>query len=291
LEPQSKAQYDSTWDRYLQFVRKHLRKHYSLVSKQEFPQFVTYMHNNDAKAGTIRSAVAAISFNYEAQLLPSPTDSFTVKKLLLAYGKTDGPQVIRNPIVKSVLEKIMKALPHMIKDKYECIMLLSLFSLMYAALLRISEVSYSSKSKHNLKANNVLLVGNKNSNVIRLDMKSCKFSKGPIAPMLIKRNAICPVICPVAAYQAYIDVRPSSKFAFSNKYGSPITPAYVRKTLRSILTRIKHKSTEFNTHSFRIGRATDMYTAGSSDIQIAKAGRWNSKAFLKYIKPQLIQLA
>jgi site-specific recombinase XerD len=291
LEPQSKAQYDSQWSRYVRFARSHLNKHYSSVNKKEFPQFVAYLHNKKVKAATIRSAVSAISFNYEAKFLPSPTDSFAVKKLLLAYGKTDAPQIIRNPILQSVLLKVMRAVPQVAKDKYERIMLLSLFSFMYAALLRVCEISYSNKSNHNLKKTQVLLEEYNNHKVIRVSMNSCKFSKGPIAPMMISHNTLCPAISPVSAYESYLSVSSSSKFAFSTKEGRPLTPSYVRKTLRAILVHINHKSTDFNTHSFRIGRATDMYTAGFSDIQIAKAGRWNSKAFLKYIKPQLIQLS
>ena len=47
---------------------------------------------------------------------------------------------------------------------------------------------------------------------------------------------------------------------------------------------------DFNTHSFRMGKATDMHNRGYSDAQIAKAGRWASNAFMRYIKPNVIIL-
>lgn len=291
LEPQTKSQYDSYWVSYVRFSTSILKKHYSQVSVQEFPQFVVHLHNKKVKAKSIRSMVSAIAFNYEARYLPPPTKSFAVKKLLLAYTKSDSPPVVRNPILQSVLLKVIRAIPTLVEDRYEAIMLISVFTLMYAALLRISEVAYTPKSNHNLRRKDVLIAEHSRQKVVNINMKSCKFSKGRIYPMQISTNFSCPEISPVKAYEVYSAIRPKAAFAFVGQDGRPLTPTYVRKSLRFILTSIKHKSLEFNTHSFRIGRATDMYVEGYSDLQISKAGRWNSKAFLKYIKPQLIKLA
>ena len=41
----------------------------------------------------------------------------------------------------------------------------------------------------------------------------------------------------------------------------------------------------FNTHSLRIGAATEAAAAGFSGHEIQKLGRWASRAFLTYIRP------
>ena len=222
--------------------------------------------------------------------MSSPTNSFAAKKLLLAYTRTDGPSTVRNPIVQQLLVRLVSAIPSIFRDRYEATMLESLFTMMYVALLRISEVSYTPKSSHNLRRKQLFLTHHKGQAVVKINMESCKFSKGQVFRMMVSPNMVSPQISPVESYQAYARIRPKADFAFVTKEGSPLSPAYIRASLRRVLDAINHKSLEFNTHSFRIGRATDMYANGYSDIQISKAGRWNSKAFLKYIKPQLINL-
>jgi len=60
--------------------------------------------------------------------------------------------------------------------------------------------------------------------------------------------------------------------------------------MQDILHMAGYSPKSFNTHSFRIGRATDMALEGCSDQQIKLAGRWKSYAFKDYIKPYLIRL-
>ena len=64
---------------------------------------------------------------------------------------------------------------------------------------------------------------------------------------------------------------------------------YVRKTLAKVLKLVGLNPTEYNTHSFRVGRATDMFKQGYREAQVCMAGRWNSKADKKYIKPQILR--
>ena len=62
----------------------------------------------------------------------------------------------------------------------------------------------------------------------------------------------------------------------------------VTTVLKSQLTHLNYDATLYNTHSFRIGRASDMATEGYSENQIAMVGRWNSDAYKRYIKPDRI---
>ena len=44
----------------------------------------------------------------------------------------------------------------------------------------------------------------------------------------------------------------------------------------------------YNSHSLRIGKATDMAKVGCSDYDIKSASRWKTNAFKAYIRPQEI---
>lgn len=189
-----------------------------------------------------------------------------------------------------ILKKLVFFIPKFSSSRYEARLLQALVTIMYAALLRICEVTYSAKSKHNLKKNEVQLVQTQKASYIRISMKTCKFSKGNLVPMRINPNPANPDVCPVRAFSAYLRLRPSSQYAFCAQTSAQITPKFVRQKMIALLKMAAQDSESFNTHSFRIGRATDMYRQGYSDLQIAKAGRWNTNAFLKYVKPQIISL-
>ena len=47
-------------------------------------------------------------------------------------------------------------------------------------------------------------------------------------------------------------------------------------------------TTRYNTHSFRIGRTTNMMLEGYSEAQIKVAGRWISNAFIRYSRPSIL---
>lgn len=291
LTVQSETQYKAHWSRFVGFTRTHLYKHYSQITSRDFSLYVAYLHNKPVKSSTIRSVVSAITFTYKSKGLSPPTDSFAVAKLLVAYAKTDKKQRVRNPLSAHLLYQLLKILPKVVADAYEVALLQALFTLMYAALLRICEVTHSKKSNHNLLTSNVYVESNAKGRHVRINMKSCKFSKGNLSPILVNQNQSRPLICPVIAFREYLRVRPISKFTFCHRDSTPLNPKFVRERLSLLLTNLGLNALHFNTHSFRIGKATDMYNQGCSDIKISKAGRWNSKAFLKYIKPNIISLA
>ena len=64
----------------------------------------------------------------------------------------------------------------------------------------------------------------------------------------------------------------------------PVRPAHVRSILRRILKTINLNYRLYDTHSFRMGRATDLRKAGFSIEDIKELGRWRSNAVYKYLK-------
>ena len=93
------------------------------------------------------------------------------------------------------------------------------------------------------------------------------------------------------SYVLYITLRGTSKgplFIKSNKV--PVNIKTFRDCLKFCINRSGFDDRRYNTHSFRIGRATDLSQEGASDSTIKSAGRWTSAAFKKYIKPAFVYL-
>ena len=99
-------------------------------------------------------------------------------------------------------------------------------------------------------------------------------------------------ICPVAAILAYIVSRGTNEglfFWLSN--GNPLTKHVFITRVHQALDALGLPQQLFAGHSFRVGAATAAAKAGIEDLIIQMLGRWNSAAFLCYIRTTKDQLA
>ena len=94
--------------------------------------------------------------------------------------------------------------------------------------------------------------------------------------------------CPVWWTQQYIKNRPpirnENEQLFIFQDGSNIQNTHLRNLLRSILNDLQLDPTLYDTHSFRIGRATDLFKFGTNIDKIKELGRWKSNAVYKYLR-------
>ena len=99
-------------------------------------------------------------------------------------------------------------------------------------------------------------------------------------------------LCPVSAVLSYIMVRGTTAgpfFKFSS--GTPLTKACFVSEVRRALEAVGLPYQDFARHSFRIGAATTAAKAGLEDSVIRALRRWNSNAYLSYIRTPREQLA
>ena len=99
-------------------------------------------------------------------------------------------------------------------------------------------------------------------------------------------------LCPVSATLTYMASRgPKPGPFFKFKDGKPLTTAKFSSSIREALQRIGLPYMNFAGHSFRIGVATAAAKVGLEDSTIWKLGRWNSAAFMTYIRTSQDKLA
>ena len=96
-------------------------------------------------------------------------------------------------------------------------------------------------------------------------------------------------ICPVAAILSFLSVRPTTLLGplFCFQDGSVLTRDRLVREVRAILRTQGVDASKFSGHSFRIGAAT----AGIPDHMIKMLGRWESSAYLFYVRTPPAQLA
>ena len=83
-----------------------------------------------------------------------------------------------------------------------------------------------------------------------------------------------PSICPISTLQSYLIIRPAFTgplFCHYNK--KPITRTQFVSVLHKALHFMGYPKNSFNSHSFRIGGATNLFINGTSEELIKQKGR------------------
>ena len=130
-----------------------------------------------------------------------------------------------------------------------------------------------------------------NPRVVRITIKQSKtdpFRKG--IDLYLGRTFTD--LCPVTSLMNYLfmgHTREGPLFRF--KDGRPLTRQCLVVAVREALQKAGVDQSRYCGHSFRIGAATTAAAKGMEDSIIKTLGRWNSLAYLQYVKIPRDQLA
>ena len=222
-------------------------------------------------------------------------DKLILNTLFLNACKRDNDaKRSRFPIKIGLLQVILYEVERLYANNqpYLEMMYKSMFTLAYYGLLRIGELT---ESPHVVKAKDVYVGTMKNK--IMLVLYSSKTHNKRSSPQTIKIDALDNYkmevgseksFCPFYICQTYSQMRngyltdDEQYFVFRDH--SPVKPYHVRKVLKKILRNIGLNPKLYGTHSFRIGRATDLLINKESVDHIKQLGRWKSNAVYKYLK-------
>ena len=193
---------------------------------------------------------------------------------------------VRLPIQKRLLDLILFELERKYHDQmYLEKLFKAIFSIAYYGLMRIGEIATGT---HPVKARDVHIGRNKNKILIVLfTSKTHGKESFPQKIKIEETKEKDKFFCPFKLMRDFLAVRGNyikdSDPFFIYGDGTPVKPEQVRKTLRNILETLNLNPSLYDTHSMRIGRASDMANFGYSASQIRQAGRWRSNAMFKYI--------
>ena len=189
-------------------------------------QFIAYLSIRNYSPSSIASYISAISFVHKSNNLTDPTNSFLIKKILKGAHNLKGRKDVRLPITKDILIKLMNALPFVIQNVDNQLLLISMFALAFYAFLRIGEIT----TKNHLNGSKVLQVSNVSFNAEDNDINGLSVvftnykhsdlhAKTIVIPLEIGNAA-----CPGKAVHNYLSTFSHTKDSlFQFHCGSPVT--------------------------------------------------------------------
>ena len=283
----SKTVYRRAWALYNEFLSciNNEESHAVVIplTSQKVLEFISYLHLNRLASATITTYITAISFVHKMANQYDPTAVFCVQKILSAINKIHGKQDSRLPITLILLSRLTLCLPNSVRTKYHRTLLQAMFTTAFFGLCRIGEITKQPDGVVSLEFNQIQI----NSLFLTLSITHFKHNKAqrPILLKIFRQDDQS--ICPVFAMLNYMNVRPNVDgplFCFPD--GKAITRNFFTKNLKSCLTCCGMDTKQYSSHSFRIGGASYLASLGLSDTQIKTMGRWDSYAFLRYIRNQ-----
>ena len=245
--------------------------------------FVTFLFKHNKLSLTyIKSHLSGISYLFKSHCIDDPTKKHPVMQIIKAYDKLSSANSTRKPITHDILANLLFYVEHCYSNAYYRHSLFSLYTLMYRLALRISEIcDYSEHFSHALQYKACTV--HTSTNTIEITLYSYKHSTSKSTFLVKCSNTF------LHHFLSYLSLRgPHSGPLFCHKNGAPFTRNFVLKHLRSALRSAGLNDTYYNTHSFRSGLATDLATQGCSESKLAIIGRWKSRAYQSYIRPQTI---
>ena len=255
------------------------------------------------KSSTVRSYVSAIKAVLRKDGYEWSDDKVLLSTLTKSCKLKNDTVKTRLPIQQGLLDLILFDIRRKFETQpYLEAMYITAYLFAYYGLMRVGEIA---DSQHSVKAKNVHESKSKNKILIILyTSKTHGIDKNPQKIKLIGKNYLEVLditnkqfsskgqkmgkFCPVEWARKYITMRgprlhdDENLFRFSD--GSNIQAHHLRELLRSTIKSFGLDPSLYDTHSFRIGRATDLFKQNTSVDNIKHLGRWKSNAVYKYLR-------
>ena len=253
--------------------------------------YIGYLVDQKRQSQTIRSYVSAIRAVLRDDGIKLSEDSFLLSSLTRACKLHNDKIRTRFPIHKDLLHVVIRCIRETIykNQPYLSSLYSALMSTAYYGLFRVGEVTTGT---HPIQAKDVYLADNKKKMLFILHTSKTHNKGNKPQRVTISASGNGSKIqeyCPFEILQKYISMRPGritkneSFFVFRDR--TPVTPNQFRKILQKALKKAGIKSDFYCTHSFRIGRSTDLYKKGISVETICKLGRWsNTNSVYTYLR-------
>ena len=259
--------------------------------------FVTYLVHQKYKSQTVKSYISAIRGVLALEKIKLNEDKFLLASLTQACKLKNDHIRARFPIYRDLLAIIIKKTKdhfETLNQPYLAMLYCTVFVTMYFGLFRVSEIS---SGEHPVRVRDVYIRGNKNKILflLRSSKTHGKGSKPQLVKISSKNNDKLlkktkghgSHLCLYTLLRNFIARRPryhslSEPFFIFRDY-QPLKPVHVRTILKTVLTLANFQSHLFNTHSFRIGRSSDLLKLGVPVNTIKKLGRWKSNIVYNYL--------
>ena len=240
------------------------------------------------QSSTLKSYVSAIKSKLIADDYPWNDKLVLMNALTGKCRKKNDRYRPRLPIKRRLLHRLLNQISSFFSDQpYLKLLYKTMFCIAYYGMFRVGEIT---QSTHTIKAKNVHI--NRVKNKILIIMFTSKTHGRGHRPQRIKINSETnnnnSKYCPFQLLRNFLQQRGgydnSQEPLFIHRGGTPVTSKQFSQVLRKMLKLMHMQHKLYASHSFRIGRASDLLREGHSIEYIKRCGRWKSNAVYKYLR-------
>jgi site-specific recombinase XerD len=293
MKSSTNISYARSWNRFTDFLEKFSLPFSLPSSPNHINLFIAHLHTSNLKYSTIRTYLSAISFVHKLHNVFDSCTSLIVSKALQGLRNSESvlPKTQLKPITRDVLHKLVDVIPFTSSCNYTKRLLKALFLTTFYACLRAGEVVRSNDPSHTLQLSQLTPMFERFSLIgYSILFLSYKHSNN-LTPTLLLHPSTDKNYCPVDSMYKYLKMRGTSIGPiFIDSFRKPIQREQFSLFLKQCLALAGLSPNEYNTHSFRIGRATQMAMDQVPENDIRTAGRWKSNAYIKYVRPDSYSL-
>ena len=286
--------YSSGQKRFLEFCSLYNIHDVLPMSQDMLCYFVAYLGEKGLGHSTIKTYLAAVrslqvNYGFDSPFVSSmPKLDRVMKGTKVAQGKLGRAPRRKLPITPTILRQIRSQWARVGVD-YEDTMLWAAATICFFGILRAGELLMDRRSgfdpSQHLALEDVATDDKRQPTMIQITLKHSKtdpFRKGVDIVVGTTGNDLCPV----KALLDYLGMRggaPGPLFMWRD--GTSLTRSHFVTKVREALAALNYtQTTQYSGHSFRAGAATTAAAMRVEDSLIKTLGRWESAAYLLYIR-------
>ena len=292
LAPSTQKSYNSAKKRFILFCSSINIVNPIPVDEQLLCRFVVHLSAEGLSPSSIKlylSAVRHLQISLDGgdpNMSAMPRLEQVIKGAKRVAAKQGTKSKPRLPITPALLRKIRSVWDR--EPSFDSRMLWAATSLCYFGFLRAGEITVPSESAYDkgvhLNYGDVAVDSKVAPKILRVSIKASKtdpFRKG--IDVFVGRTGN--ELCPVAAVLSFMVKRGNKEgLLFKFEDGRLLTRERFVSHVRTALVSAGVDPAPYSGHSFRIGAATAAGSCGLSPAMIKMLGRWESSAYLLYIK-------
>ena len=251
------------------------------ISVPHLSVFIAYLHTQGYSPASIIAHSSSIGYLHRLLGFSNPMLSTLIQKLLSGVTRVTPPSPPRLPITIGILAQLIYAVDHLVPQYYHKYLIRAMLTVGFFGLMRIGELTKSKEGLVPLNLNQLTIT----PHLILINITHFKHNQNlrpvevPIQPQTFRD------ICPVHHLTQYLQIRgnqPGPLFSFPTL--KPIPRQFFSSRLAKLIRFAGFQTERYKSHSLRIGGASYYASLGYSDNQIRLLGRWDSNAFIKYIR-------
>ena len=276
--------YQRSWEHFISTCRLHNQSPIP-ASVSTLLVYISHCSTIRLAYSTVMTRISAIACFHKLRSLVDNTQHFVVKKALLGYKNMHGTLDSRKPISLDLLHAMCSALNSIFPSQYDIILFRAMFLLAFYGFLRVGEFTCTSRINPHLLQDTSIIFQRRKGKVtaFTIQFNSYKHSKDRRFALNVMSKPVD--FCPVRALHTYLLRRPKMPgplFVFANQ--RTVSAQYFHAIFKSCIASVRGTAHGFSPHSFRIGAASHCMQQGFTSEQIARMGRWRSRAVEKYLR-------